>query len=457
MSLLACLSVGLAYLVVPFPPGISLLWTSLVDGPGYFVFSYLFHVLVLAIAIRTGFPHAKQLLMAGVVVTGAKQPSVDQWKIDSQKEKFVDWPVNVWYPVLVSTGVPRDKPVSIRRFGRELVVWKDENGVVVVQSARCPHKGASLGYGWLADIKVKRDGSDANACDARKCVVCPYHGLHMDSRGNCVYQPTEHLEPCLSHAHSLETFPSRDEYGLIWMFYAGPANLDYETLLERSANVRLPIDHAYRDAVDRTLVIPAKENSYFEGIDSPHTFMRIIENTMLDGAHQAVLHSNALFRTFCKQQSRFVETMKIQIKDDEVGIQTDFVFRQNASEEGSHSRSDVYYPSTGFLQFQNAKNINLLVALCPIDGDRCYFIGGIMQQLVVSKKVPWLGRFISWLIYRMEASIFIHEDDVAIGSQVPRHFGAKSDRFLKSDRASVLYHKWVAKNGSGATGIDLRW
>lgn len=80
---------------------------------------------------------------------------------------------DLWYPIAISTDVNTKKPTSLRRLGMQLVLWRDMDGNVVVQDARCPHKGADLGDGRLKGNAVE----------------CPYHGFLFNSEGTCTLTP----------------------------------------------------------------------------------------------------------------------------------------------------------------------------------------------------------------------------------------------------------------------------
>ena len=54
---------------------------------------------------------------------------------------------NQWYPILLPEDISNDKPTSVRRMGETLVLWRDIEGNLVCQDARCPHKGADPGDG----------------------------------------------------------------------------------------------------------------------------------------------------------------------------------------------------------------------------------------------------------------------------------------------------------------------
>lgn len=58
--------------------------------------------------------------------------------------------------------------VPMTYFGRSLVAYRGESGVVHVFDAHCPHLGAHLGYGGI----IEGD-----------CIRCPFHGWKYDAEG----------------------------------------------------------------------------------------------------------------------------------------------------------------------------------------------------------------------------------------------------------------------------------
>ena len=48
-----------------------------------------------------------------------------------------------WYGICPSDRIG-DRPVALKRWGRDLVAWRDRDGAVHVQDDRCPHRGARL-------------------------------------------------------------------------------------------------------------------------------------------------------------------------------------------------------------------------------------------------------------------------------------------------------------------------
>ena len=56
------------------------------------------------------------------------------------------------------------EPVGVQILGEQVVLFRDKQGQVHCLGDVCPHRGAPLHRGWVAEA----DGQD--------CIVCPYHG-----------------------------------------------------------------------------------------------------------------------------------------------------------------------------------------------------------------------------------------------------------------------------------------
>ena len=78
-----------------------------------------------------------------------------------------------WYAALWSKRLPAGKMIGARRFGKDLLFVRDQNGKVSCLSNICTHRGAALDLGKY--------------CDGPVC--CPFHGLEFDSSGACVQIP----------------------------------------------------------------------------------------------------------------------------------------------------------------------------------------------------------------------------------------------------------------------------
>lgn len=75
-----------------------------------------------------------------------------------------------WFSVARAADVPRGGVLAVRRFGRELVLFRTGSGALSLVDAACPHLGAHLGHGGRVDGEA---------------LVCPFHGFRFGVDGAC--------------------------------------------------------------------------------------------------------------------------------------------------------------------------------------------------------------------------------------------------------------------------------
>ena len=111
--------------------------------------------------------------------------------------------LNQWYAVVQSKKVKSKKPLSLKRFGENLVLWRDESGKVACLPDKCSHRGARLSPGKLRN----------------SCIECPYHGLQFDSEGVCRFIPANGKDARVPKAFHMTPYPVREEHGLVWVWW----------------------------------------------------------------------------------------------------------------------------------------------------------------------------------------------------------------------------------------------
>jgi phenylpropionate dioxygenase-like ring-hydroxylating dioxygenase large terminal subunit len=106
-----------------------------------------------------------------------------------------------WFRVARSTEVPARAVRPLRYFGRDLVLFRGEDGRARVLDAHCPHLGAHLGHGGTVEGDALR---------------CPFHGWLIGGDGACVQIPYARTVPPRAR---IGTWPVREVNGLVMVYY----------------------------------------------------------------------------------------------------------------------------------------------------------------------------------------------------------------------------------------------
>ncbi|MFT3770519.1 MAG: Rieske 2Fe-2S domain-containing protein [Minicystis sp.] len=114
---------------------------------------------------------------------------------------FPPFPVG-WFAVAYSDELPLGGVKPVDAFGRQLVLFRGEDGVARVFDALCPHLGAHLGH----DGAVAGNG-----------IVCPFHHWAFDGAGRCVDIPYS-TRPIPRQAR-VRSWPVREVNQAIFVWY----------------------------------------------------------------------------------------------------------------------------------------------------------------------------------------------------------------------------------------------
>lgn len=141
-----------------------------------------------------------------------------------------------WHPIAAADDLVLRHVYHGKLLGRELAVWRADDGFVNVWENRCLHRGVRLSIGV-------NDGRE---------LVCAYHGWRYANRtAGCTYIPAH---PADAPARTIcnRTFGAAERYGLIWSGeepdgeIPGAPELAGETLVLRS----LPVNAGAALAID---------------------------------------------------------------------------------------------------------------------------------------------------------------------------------------------------------------
>ncbi len=119
---------------------------------------------------------------------------------------------------------PGGAPFSIRLFGEDLVLFRDDKERPGLLALHCSHRGADLSYGRVEDGGIR----------------CIYHGWLYDIHGNCLEQPGEPLGSKTHEKIRHKAYHCLERNGLIFT-YLGPGEPpqlpNYEFLINPEEHV----------------------------------------------------------------------------------------------------------------------------------------------------------------------------------------------------------------------------
>lgn len=105
-----------------------------------------------------------------------------------------------WYPIASSDDLPFRHVYQGQLLGRELAVWRADDGNVNVWENRCLHRGVRLSIGINEGGELK----------------CQYHGWRYANRSaGCTYIPA-HPADAPARRIQNKTYPVREAFGLVW-------------------------------------------------------------------------------------------------------------------------------------------------------------------------------------------------------------------------------------------------
>ena len=151
--------------------------------------------------------------------------------------------VEGWYWLIRSHQLRSGRTKSETLMGRDLVVFRTEDGEPVVMDAYCPHMGCHLSLG-----KVEAD-----------CIRCFFHNWAFRKDGRCIDIPS--MDQPLSQVR-VRTWHCREKNGLIWVWTGSGdpnhkipepdefAGLDYEFALGKKFRKRCHPNVVMINAID---------------------------------------------------------------------------------------------------------------------------------------------------------------------------------------------------------------
>jgi phenylpropionate dioxygenase-like ring-hydroxylating dioxygenase large terminal subunit len=310
---------------------------------------------------------------------------------------------NQWYVILESPELKKNKPLRVKRFNEDLVLWRDEKSNVCCIADKCCHRGASLSCGRIINGKLE----------------CPFHGFIYDKSGKIQVIPANGKNRPVPETMKVRAYRTYEAFGFIWVWWGDDD-------------------------------IPANEPFFFKelGNFSYSTFKdhwnvhysRAIEN-QLDVVHLPFVHKTTIGRG-----NKTLVNGPVVIREKE--LITFYVYNIEDDGKTIPLKPDEIpdYEKLFHLQFhypniwQNyiSDKLRVFAAFVPVDEENTIIYVRYYQSII---KVPLLRELFNY-IGKLTNIIILRQDKRVVITQMPKKSGLKIDeRLIMGDKPIIEYRK----------------
>ncbi|KAK9837299.1 hypothetical protein WJX81_004912 [Elliptochloris bilobata] len=321
--------------------------------------------------------------------------------------------LNFWYAAGISEKVGT-KPLGVEVLGQKLVLFRGRDGVVHCLHDICPHRGAPLHLGWVAEV----GGHD--------CVVCPYHGWAFDTEGVLRDVPAAEHGSDFPQKPLIDAFPVEERGGFVWLFYGSQ---------------QLPEDERPPIPLVPELEDPAWKPVYGE-IEFECNHWSVFENA-IDMAHIHYLHND----TFGNQGQPQIRGMTCT--SNAYGVTADFRLHNKAVKGWEFSKvpevhvtAKALLPSTSVIAFTlgNGLSFTTFVNTVPINEHRTVNRFALIRRLDVDAIGARVFNMDAWDRIARQAMIRILSEDKAMVEEL-RPDMLQREISVKADLPQMAFRK----------------
>jgi phenylpropionate dioxygenase-like ring-hydroxylating dioxygenase large terminal subunit len=310
---------------------------------------------------------------------------------------------NQWYLILESKELKRNKPLRIKRFNKDLALWRDENRNVCCIDDKCCHRGVSLSCGKILDGKLE----------------CPFHGFVYDKSGRVKIIPANGKNRPAPESLKVRAYKTYEGYGFIWLWWGDDINTEDEPFFFKE------LEHF--------------SYSGFKDHWNVH-YSRAIEN-QLDVVHLPFVHKTTIGRgnktlvngPVVVRENELITFYVNNIKDDGKTIP---LKPDDIADYKKLFHLQFHYPNI----WQNfiSDNIRAFAAFVPVDEENSIIYIRYYQNMV---KFPLLKEMFNY-IGKVFSIIILRQDKRVVTTQIPKKSALKMDeRLIMGDKPIIEYRK----------------
>lgn len=223
-----------------------------------------------------------------------------------------------WHPVALAREAT-DLPKLIRRFGEDLILFRNRNGEAGLLYPRCAHRGVSLLYG-----RVEDDG-----------IRCCYHGWKFGPKGHCLEQPAEPGGGVARGRIRQPWYPVVEKFGAIWTYMGPPEK-----------QPAFPAFSHFENLAEDEEIRPMYFSENFEIGPFPvdHNWFQFFENAT-DHFHVPILHAMISGDQFMQRRMAIMPKVKWTLTEDGGGVLTHSVRHVDKDEDAYVRVAQVTLPN----------------------------------------------------------------------------------------------------------------
>lgn len=308
---------------------------------------------------------------------------------------------NQWYAVLSSHRVRRGRVIGARRFGENMVFFRDDAGVLGCVTDKCAHRGASLAKGCLKDGNLQ----------------CPFHGIEYDMNGKCVHIPSEGRASVKDYSRfDLKHWAVREVGGIVFLWYGDSEPAGEPDVFDIVTDSSYTYDHT--------------EDSW--SVD----YSRVIEN-QLDVSHLPFVHRTTIGRG----GKTLVNGPKTVWLDDNT-LQTSANNEVDTGQTPLSGKDSIIKTTNLNFKFPNmwlnhvSDKIQILAFFIPVDDDNSIialrFYTKLTGKKSIDKCIAWFGSRANKVVERQDKRIVI--------TQLPKKTGLKmGENLVPADKPIIEY------------------
>ncbi|MFN4190624.1 MAG: Rieske 2Fe-2S domain-containing protein [Pseudothermotoga sp.] len=311
---------------------------------------------------------------------------------------------NQWYVVLSSKELKKGQLIGVKRFGENLVFWRDEKGNVHCISDICCHRGASISHG-----KIIGGGER---------VRCPFHGFEYDPTGHVKVIPANGRKAPVPKNFKVQSYTTYETDGFIWLWYGEKTP---ETTPKYFEDITGDLSY-----------------SEFKEVWNVH-YSRAIEN-QLDPVHLPFVHHNTIGRG----NRTIVEGPIVKWIDETmfffyVFSRVDDGTLAKKPEQMDIEKTKVYleFRFPNIWQNHIDKKLRVTAAFVPIDQEHTMiylrFYVGFTKSFLLNKLIAKLGMPFN--------KIVLHQDKRVVETQLPKKSELRMNENLISGDAPIIEYR----------------